>query len=181
MRARLLVVSAIAGAFVCGWLFGAERSGRRNGSANAAPERIVEPSPNALEVSAARWGACPPRASLDPGERSALVREITESIRAIVEGHPEAHPSPEPSSAAEVTPHSPVAAVPRPDAVTARKEANEIVDRALAAQIWTDSDRAAFFPLEHRLDPSDFQEVIRGLNQAMNAGRIAVRTQGPPF
>jgi len=170
MRARIMIVSSIAAAFLSGWFFGAGRSD------GAAKGRADESSPRAVEVTAkpARWDACPARAVLQPEERSALVREITESVRASVE----TRATPDPSEAA---PRAAVAPPPRPDAAAARKDANQIVDRALAARVWTDRDRDAFLPVQHRLEGSDWQEIVLALNQAMNEGRIAVKTQGPPF
>jgi len=173
MRARLIVVSSIAVAFLCGWFLGAGRSG---GALKAAQARAVESAPDAVEVAApaASRGACPARAVLEPEERSALVREISESVRAIVDARRVQDPS-------EVAARVAIAPPPRPDAAAARRDANQIVDRALAARVWTDRDRDDLLPVQHRLEASDWREVLLALNQAMNEGRIAVKTQGPPF
>ncbi len=127
----------------------------------AEPPESVPPSP-APEV---RCAQAPARVALDAEERKAIAVEVARVLRA-------APAAPEPERA------PPAAA---PEAPRARAEANQIVERALSARVWTEQDVVALRLLLPKLAAADQEAVMSALIQAINAGQLQVRFRGPPI
>ena len=68
-----------------GWLARAQVSKNEATRAPAPESKSTGAPASALAAVAGAWSACPPRAFLDGVEREALVKEITESVRAVLE------------------------------------------------------------------------------------------------
>jgi hypothetical protein len=140
-------------------------------------EASAEPAARALAAVAGGWAACPPRASLDPEERKALVDEIMAAVRtAMVDGR-----GAQQAAVAEDPPKPAPTPVRTADAISARQEADDLIGRAVAAATWTDGDRDAFRQLRTRMVEPDLGEVMRALSRDLNEGRLKVQTPGPPF
>lgn len=108
--------------------------------------------------------ACPPLA-LAPATQSALAVEIASRVRAALD----APRAPEPDAPAT------------PEALAARSDAEELLDRALSARAWTEQDAVALRPLLPHLAGSDLDALMLALSRALNEGQLALLTEGPPF
>ena len=78
---------------------------------------------------------------------------------------------------------APTAAVDEPDAEPTPQstELQGLVDRALASGRWTQGDRAAALALFPALRPDERRTISRLVYTAVNAGRLRVESEGPPF
>lgn len=177
MRAGFLIGMAVLGSFGAGWLARAKLVRNDDRTAAAAPEKECSPSRDglaAMTAAAAGWkAACPTQLKLDPDEHQALVADLAAAVRSTVDAEGK------PDVSHEEAPRAPVRKAPSPEALAAQKKAEELISHALAAHAWTDHDRMELMPLAGQLPAPE--EVMRTLSQAMNDGRVAVRTQGPPF
>jgi len=105
------------------------------------------------------------RAVLQVEDLDAIAREVVRALRA--EPAPSGPPKPQPASG--------------PEAEQARFEAGELFAEARAAREWTEHEALKLRLLLPRLAEADQTSVLLELVQAVNAGEIAMRTEGMPF
>lgn len=113
-----------------------------------------------------RFAVTPVRATLDAREHDAIAAAVARVLGGA--GTAGAPPAAEPPA-------------PSPEAAQARRDAEQVIERARSAKAWTDDDALAFQQLLVRLTPKDREAVVLALTRALNEGRIALRTDGPPF
>jgi hypothetical protein len=117
-----------------------------------APERVTH---ERVVVSEGRGGTCP---------------GATEELRALVRE--------------ELGPRAtapPVVDEPDPEPTPQSVELRALVDRALAAGRWTQADRVTALGLLAGVRPDERRVLSVLVYSAVNAGRLRVETQGPPF
>jgi hypothetical protein len=180
MRIRLWVIlPLLVGAFGAGWLTRAKRAEVESGREAPQEQRPLDRSGVALGVAAGALSACQQRAGLDPGDRTALVNAVTDSVRALLSEARSAGAAP---TTTDATPRPVAGAGPDSvEAATARRAADAIVERAVSAEAWTDEDKTALRPLRSRMAVADRQEISLALARAINEGRLKVQTRGIPF
>jgi len=169
MRTRFWGVPALVAAFGAGWVVRTEiPQGRSKGA-----QKEKQPASDSSPLAGAP-GACPQTTGLDVYQRGALVAEVTKSIADLLDKRGTPATEAAPPGRAPIT---------EPDAhqLSARKEADELIERALAAQVWTVADREAFRPLQGQMAASDRGEVKLALVRAINQHRLRIEMHGMPF
>jgi hypothetical protein len=75
----------------------------------------------------------------------------------------------------------PPAEVPSADAVAARDEAEQMIQRAVSLRSWTSGDAEAFRALTRQMSGVQHQEALRMLVVELNAGHLQLEEGARPF
>jgi len=70
---------------------------------------------------------------------------------------------------------------PSEESVKAFAQGERIVDRAIDAKRWTETDRAALHVLMGQLTGEQHSQLLQRLSVAINEKTLLVQTEGPPF
>jgi hypothetical protein len=71
--------------------------------------------------------------------------------------------------------------LPVEEVAAAVGQSRRVIEAALASGQWTDQDRSSFAPNIGKLPPEEREVLMLKFSAAINAGKLQVRTDGPPL
>lgn len=137
--------------------------------------------------SAPATSAAPPAAQLEALDRAALRAMLREELIALRGTHQGGEPAslPAPAAPTKVPDQAPAEATadfaPTAEQDQRYESGRQLLDGALTRGTWTRDDGRAFRAVLASVTPEQRRELLAALLPALNEGRLAPTTQGPPF